>query len=360
MVKTPLIRRKLLGWYKRNARKLPWRGEKDPYRIWISEVMLQQTRVETVIPYYTRWFEKFPSLVTLAFASEQDVLRVWEGLGYYGRARNLLKAARICMADYYGKLPKIVSELKKLPGVGEYVAGAIASIAYNQRLPALDGNGKRVLARLSAYREAVNLQKNKKHLKQLLLELLPERRPGDFNQAVMDLGSQICLPRNPLCRACPLNDLCESYLNGLQLEIPVMIRKRPIPHYQVVAAVIRKNDRVLIDRRKSNDLLGGMWEFPGGKVEEGEKLEEALTREIWEELALKIKPGKLINKYEHAYTHFSVSVFAFECEIKAGKPKALESDEIAWVEISRLEEFPMGKVDRLISQDLKYSHIFAS
>jgi A/G-specific adenine glycosylase len=348
-----MIRRKLLRWYDRHARELPWRGESDPYRVWISEVMLQQTRVETVIPYYERWLVIFPTLFDLAQAKEQDVLKVWEGLGYYSRARNLLNAARIIQNERGGKFPQEMSELKKLPGIGSYIAGAIASIAFGQKMPALDGNGKRVLARLSSLREPVNLDKNARILEKKLMELLPDKRAGDFNQAIMDLGSRICLPRRPKCGECPLQSLCEAYAQGAQLEIPVRTSKRPIPHYQVVAAIIREQDRVLIDQRKSGDLLGGMWEFPGGKVEKGESLADAIVREIHEELNLVIRAGNLLNVYEHAYTHFSVEVHAIECEIVAGKPQPLEADAIAWVPIKRLDDYPMGKVDRLISRQLQ-------
>lgn len=353
MVNRNSIHRNLLGWYDRHARDLPWRKENDPYRVWVSEVMLQQTRVETVIPYYLRWLERFPTLESLAVADEQQVLKFWEGLGYYARARNLKKAARIILKEYGGELPKTTVELKKLPGIGEYIAGAITSIAFNKKEPALDGNGKRVLARLTAFSEPVNMEKNARILKEFLFNILPEERTGDFNQAIMDLGSRICIPRKPLCHDCPLKGHCEARLTGTQLEIPVRTRKKPVPHYQVVAAILRKNNRVLIDKRKSADLLGGLWEFPGGKVEKDESLDDAIIREIREELALEILPGKKFIQYAHAYTHFSVTVHAFECEIISGHPKALESDEIAWGAISRLKEYPMGKVDRLISLELE-------
>ena len=346
------IRRKLVGWYDRYARDLPWRRETDPYRVWVSEVMLQQTQVETVKPFYQCWIDKYPTLASLAAADEQEVLKVWEGMGYYSRARNLVKAARIIQKEMRGELPAEISELKKLPGIGDYIAGAIASIAFAKKTPALDGNGKRVLARLIAYHEPIDKAKNVMFLRDLLFDLLPEKRPGDFNQAIMDLGSSICLPRRPKCGACPLMTECTAYRQGLQLDLPIRTSRSPIPHVQVVAAVIRDKDRVLIDKRRADSLLGGMWEFPGGKVENGENLEQAIVREIREELGLMIRAGRELNSYKHAYTHFSVIVHTFLCEIIAGEPKALESDEIAWVLISRLDEYPMGKVDRLISQDL--------
>jgi A/G-specific adenine glycosylase len=347
------IRRQLLGWYDKYARELPWRNENDPYRVWISEVMLQQTRVETVTPYYQRWLEQFPTLNHLAQADEQEVLKTWEGLGYYSRARNLLKSAKIIQHELGGDFPRELTELKKLPGVGSYIAGAIASIAFGKKTPALDGNGKRVLARLNAFHEPVNQERNTHTLEKYLFELLPDDRAGDFNQAIMDLGSRICLPRRPRCGECPLQSLCEAYRQGVQLEIPVRTSKRPVPHYPVVAAVIRDHDQVLIDQRRAGDLMGGMWEFPGGKVEQGESLADAIVREIREELGLVIRVVRFLNVYEHAYTHFSVKVHAIECEIITGEPQALESDAIAWVPVSRLDDFPMGKVDRLISRELQ-------
>lgn len=348
----PSIRRNLLRWYARFARDLPWRGETDPFRVWVSEVMLQQTQVGTAAPYYTRFLEQYPDMETLANAAEQDVLKAWEGLGYYSRARNLWRTANLLMAGANGLLPNNVSALKKLPGIGEYSAGAIASIAFGQKEPALDGNGKRVLTRLMAFREPVNNRKNFLLLRQRLMDLLPEKQPGDFNQALMDLGSVLCLPRQPLCAQCPLKAECEANHTGAQLEIPVKVARKPIPHYPVVAAVIRREGKALIDKRRADSLLGGMWEFPGGKVEEGESIEEALIRELREELGIVVRVGKKLNTYEHAYTHFSVSVHAIECQIASGTPRALESDEIVWAPIERLAEYPMGKVDRLISLDL--------
>ena len=199
------IRKKLLAWYRKKGRSLPWRGAADPYRVWISEVMLQQTQVDTVIPYYTRWMTRFPDLAALAAAQEQDVLQVWEGLGYYSRARNILRCAKVLVSDHAGELPRDVWQLKALPGIGAYIAGAIASIAFGIKAPALDGNLKRVLARLTEFRLAVNEDKNAAVLRDKLMEILPDKNPGDLNQAFMDLGATVCLPRNPLCDKCPLD-----------------------------------------------------------------------------------------------------------------------------------------------------------
>ena len=348
-----LIRKKLLAWYRENGRSLPWRGVADPYRVWISEVMLQQTQVDTVIPYYTRWMQRFPDLATLAAAEEQEVLQVWEGLGYYSRARNILRCAKVLVQDYAGKLPRDVDQLKALPGIGAYIAGAIASIAFGIKAPALDGNLKRVLARLAEIRQPVNEEKNAGMLRDMLTGILPDKNPGDFNQAFMDLGAAVCLPRNPLCAACPLTAECAAFQKSCQNELPVKNKKAKIPHYQVVAAVIVKGNKVLIDKRSSGGLLGGLWEFPGGKVEAGETLTEALQREITEELGVKIEVGEPLGSYNHAYTHFKVTVYTLEARILDCDPRPLESEQVEWVDISRLGDYPMGKVDRLISLDLQ-------
>ena len=235
------IRKKLLAWYRKNGRSLPWRGAADPYRVWISEVMLQQTQVDTVIPYYTRWMSRFPDLAALAAAQEQDVLQVWEGLGYYSRARNILRCAKMLTSEHAGQLPRDVRQLEALPGIGAYIAGAIASIAFGIKAPALDGNLKRVLARLTEFRFAVNEDRYAAVLRERLVEILPEKHPGDVNQAFMDLGAAICLPRNPQCAACPLQMECAAFQKHLQDELPVKTKKTPVPHFQVAAAVIVKD-----------------------------------------------------------------------------------------------------------------------
>ncbi|MDP2965230.1 MAG: A/G-specific adenine glycosylase [Pelolinea sp.] len=349
------IRKKLLAWYRKNGRRLPWRGVADPYRVWISEVMLQQTQVDTVIPYYSRWMQRFPDLAALAAVEEQEVLRVWEGLGYYSRARNILRCAKILVQDYAGELPKDVDKLKALPGIGAYIAGAIASIAFQIKAPALDGNLKRVLARLAEFKLPVTGDKSSRVLRNTLMGILPESNPGDFNQALMDLGATVCLPRTPLCAACPLTAECVAFQKGCQNELPVKNKKAQIPHYQVVAAVIVIGNKVLIDKRNSGGLLGGLWEFPGGKVEASETLAEALQREITEELGVKIEVGESLGSYNHAYTHFRVTVHTFNATIREGDPHPLESEQVEWTQISRLGDYPMGKVDRLISLDLQKS-----
>ena len=357
--KKPKIREKLTEWYRINKRDLPWRDTKDPYAIWVSEVMLQQTRIDTVLSYYQRWMDKFPDILSLANASEGEVLGVWEGLGYYQRALNLHKSARSIINQCKSKIPDSYNELKKLSGVGDYIAGAISSIAFGKKEAALDGNGIRILSRIIGFAEPVDLARNKQQLRLALKDLLPDESPGDFNQALMDLGSIICKSRNPACAICPLREACFAFSDGSQKKYPVKTPKKKIPHVLVVAGVLIRNGKVLIDKRKTGGLLGGLWEFPGGKIEKGEDIEAALQREFKEELGIKIFIIERKNSYKHAYTHFKVTVHTFLVEIKAGKPRPLESEEIRWVNIKNLGDYPMGKVDRSISKDIQLLDIYS-
>lgn len=342
----------LVKWYPRKARPLPWRLDRDPYHVWVAEIMLQQTRVETVIPYYQRWMRQFPSLPGLADSDPQEVLRVWEGLGYYSRARNLHEAAKIIKQVHGGVIPREAGELLHLPGIGRSTAGAIASISYNQNEPILDGNSKRVMARVFNYKKPINVAGNEKELWELAGQVLPKGRAGIYNQALMELGETICVPKNPLCLDCPICRECQSYSAGIQNKRPVRLPKAKIPHYEVVAAVIQERGRFLITQRPAGKLLAGMWEFPGGKVEKGENLEQTLLREIMEELDVEIKAGKEIGMYKHAYTHFSVLVHAFYCQHVSGRFRPREAQQMAWVKGTDFSQYPMGKVDRLIANQV--------
>lgn len=339
----------LLGWYEQSARQLPWRDRPEPYRVWVSEIMLQQTRVETVRPYFERWMSRFPTVGELASASEQDVLQTWEGLGYYSRARNLHKAARMVMDYYGGKIPAERIELETLPGIGRYTAGAIASIAFGKDEPALDGNIRRVLARIYNVTELAQSTKGERLLWDLARRSLPSGRAGDFNQALMDLGASICTPQSPVCRVCPVAACCQAFMAGVQESRPVLQARKATPRYTVTAAVISREDLVLIAQRPSNGLLGGMWEFPGGKVEDGEELADALKREIYEELGALVLVGELIGVFKHAYTHFKITLYAYYCSLVKDEPAALEASEIRWVKMPDLGQYPMGKIDRMIS-----------
>lgn len=342
----------LINWYQKNARSLPWRGHSDPYAIWVSEIMLQQTRVDTVIPYFDRWMQLFPDVSSLAAASENAVLKAWEGLGYYSRARAMHKTARILVEKYNARLPDDHEALTRLPGIGPYTAAAIASIAFERHYAVLDGNVKRVLARLLLYKQPVNTPAAEKELREIAHGLLPAKDIGDYNQAIMELGALICLPRSPKCDLCPVSTLCGANKENRQSELPVMKEKAVVPHITVTAGILHQNGRVLIAKRPSSGLLGGMWEFPGGKVEENETHAQALVRELREELGIAASVGNLLGEYHHAYTHFRVTLYAYHAGIESGEVAALQPSDIQWVQIMELENYPMGKIDRMISHDL--------
>jgi A/G-specific adenine glycosylase len=346
---------KLIAWYARTKRNLPWRAHPRPYATWVSEIMLQQTRVDTVIPYFERWMKRFPRIEALARASLQDVLSVWEGLGYYQRARNMHDTAQIVMKDYQGKLPGDAKLLIKLPGIGRYTAGAIASIAFGRDEPTLDGNIRRVLARYFNLEQDVHTAQAEHALWRLAEQHLPVGHAGEYNQALMDLGATLCRPKSPDCAACPLEATCQARLLGVQEQRPVILPKPPVPHYVVTAAVISLDGRWLITRRPLRGLLGGLWEFPGGKQQHGEDLPACLRREISEELGVQIQVGSRLGVYQHAYTHFRVTLHAFQCELVSGKPHPLHAIDLAWVSSEQLSSYPMGKIDRQISRKLLLS-----
>lgn len=345
----------LLDWYAKNARELPWRSQQSPYRTWISEIMLQQTQVDTVIPYFTEWMARFPDVKTLAEADEQEVLSLWEGLGYYSRARNLHKAARIVMRKKNGELPKTLKELQELPGIGPYTAGAIASIAFGEDVPAVDGNIRRVLSRIFDVSIPARSTDGEKKIWDLAKEHLPSGKAGIYNQALMDLGATICTPKDPACEICPVAKVCLAFELGVQGQRPVRLPRKKTPRHIVTAAVIQRDGLVLLAQRHNDRLLGGLWEFPGGTMEtQDADLSACLRREIEEELGVNINVGMPFGQYKHAYTHFKITLHAFLCELRPGSdPQPLASQAIDWVAVENLGEYPMGKVDRLIANRLE-------
>lgn len=349
------LQKELLDWYDVHRRDLPWRRERTPYTCWISEMMLQQTRVDTVIPYYERWMKRFPNAASLAEAEEEEVLRLWEGLGYYSRARSLHKAARVLMERHGGEIPADAAALRKLPGIGPYTAGAIVSTAFQLPEAALDGNIRRVYSRLFDVGTPVREPETEKRLWQIAREQLDLSRPGDYNEALMDLGAGICVPGVPDCLICPLREACLACERGTASERPVQKAAPAVPHYEVTAAVIQDAEQgtYLMTRRPAKGLLGGMWEFPGGKREAGESLEECLIREIREELGVRVTVGASVGTYRHAYTHFKVTLHAFRCGIVEGVPRPLAADGLRWVTREEMESLPMGKIDRAISRDIR-------
>ncbi len=347
------IAHQLLAWYNQNKRSLPWRDHPDPYAVWVSEIMLQQTRVETVLGYFERWMQRFPTLQRLAAADQQEVLAAWEGLGYYARARSLQRAAQVVVERWGGEMPRSLEGLRALPGVGPYTAGAIASMAFGLDTPALDGNIRRVLARLFNVELPARSPAGEARLWALAGEHLPPGQAGDYNQALMDLGAGVCTPRKPACSRCPLADLCQARALGLQEQRPVLPARPQTPHYTVTAAVIWRGGQVLIARRPQDGLLGGLWEFPGGKALPGESLPACLEREIQEELGVAVAVGAACGVYRHAYTHFKITLHAFHCTLlAAGEPQPLAASALLWADPAGLGAYPMGKVDRQIAARL--------
>jgi A/G-specific adenine glycosylase len=348
------LRQSLLHWYAASGRVLPWRQTRDPYAIWISEIMLQQTQVKTVIPYYERWLDWFPAIAPLATADQQQVLKAWQGLGYYARARNLHRAAQVIREHHNGVFPTDLATVLTLPGIGQTTAGGILSAAFNQATPILDGNVKRVLARLTAL--AVPPSKALNALWQVSTELLDPQQPRDFNQALMDLGATVCTPKNPACLLCPWQSHCQAYNLNKQLEIPMTESRAAVPHKSIGVAVIwSESGQVLIDRRPQEGLLGGLWEFPGGKIEPGETVEDCIMREIREELGIVIAVGDRLTTIDHAYTHFRVTLNVFHCRHISGEPQPLECDEIRWVNVDELEQFPFPKANVQIIEAIRLS-----
>lgn len=350
--------RNLLAWYEKHKRDLPWRRTHDPYRIWLSEILLQQTRVEAVIPYYEKFLARFPDVIALAQAPLDDVLKTWEGAGYYARARNLHRAAQVVANERGGKFPRTVEGLLELPGIGRYTAGAIASIAFKVNAPVVDGNVMRVLCRYFGIREDPKAGATHAHLWELARELLPQGRAREFNQALMELGATICLPKNPRCLLCPVQRQCIARQEGLQNVLPVKRAKKELPHQIIAVGVIWKRvgsggASILIQQRLSEGLLGGLWEFPGGKVEAGERLEDCVAREVREELGIEVRVGKEIIAVDHAYSHFSITLHAFECEFVAGRVKISSAQRFKWVKPGELEQYAFPAANKKIIAALR-------
>lgn len=341
----PALRRALSQWFEAEARDLPWRKTQDPYLIWISEIMLQQTRVDQGLPYYHRFTKAFPALKDLADAPLDAVLKQWEGLGYYTRARNLHKAARHVMREYNGELPRQAELLQLLPGIGPYTAGAIASIAFGENVPVVDGNVSRVIARLFNIETSLEEAVTTKRLWELAATLLPRREPGAFNEAMMELGARVCTPRNPSCLECPFSSHCVALAKRVQEQRPVRKKKKAVPHHEIVVAAISRDGAYLIAKRPPEGLLGGLWEFPGGKVGPGERHQQALERECLEELGIAVKVGGLVATVKHAYTHFKVTLNVYKCVVSKGTPKAKLHSELRWASPQEFESFAFPKAN---------------
>ncbi|MFQ5746824.1 MAG: A/G-specific adenine glycosylase [Gemmatimonadota bacterium] len=344
------VARALLRWFASRERSVPWRGETDAYRIWVGEIMAQQTRMAKVAERYAGFLERFPDVHALAGADLDSVMQAWEGMGYYARARNLRRAAAIVAAELGGRLPADPDGLRRLPGIGPYTAGAIASQAFGVAEPAVDGNTRRVLARLldlADPRPASLIGAAR-----AVLRAAPGRA-GDVNQAFMDLGSRVCRPRVPLCRECPLAELCAARSAGTVDDRPARPRRRELPHREVAVAVVSRDRRILIARRPEDGLLGGLWEFPGGKLEPEETPEEAAAREVREEVGLDVRIGSPIGRVEHAFSHFRITLHAFWASCVDGSAEPAGARDCRWVLTSELDDYAFPAANRSILRTLR-------
>lgn len=347
------FRTDLLDWYNKHKRSMPWRETDDPYRIWVSEIMLQQTRVDTVRDYYPRFLEAFPTVEALASADRDTVLKHWEGLGFYARARYLHEAAQTVVAEHNGTVPNTMDAVRDLKGIGPYTAAALLSIAYEKPHAVLDGNVTRVLSRVFALDEDATTTAAQNALRDLANELLAPARPGDFNQALMELGALVCTPRTPDCDRCPLQDVCQAHAAGREEDYPITPESKPVPHHDIAVGLVFDDSHLLIQRRPDEGLLGGLWEFPGGKQEDGESLETACRRELREELGIEVAVEEPFYTLSHAYSHFKITLHAFRCHIKDGRPEAREDQPFRWVHLDELNDYAFPRANRRLIEELE-------
>ena len=354
----------LLDWIAAGRRDLPWRRARAPYAVWISEVMLQQTQVASVTPYFERWMIRFPSVRALAEAPLDDVLKAWEGLGYYARARNLQAAAREIVAQHGGEIPADREALLRLPGIGRYTAGAILSLAFGRPEPILDGNVRRVLCRVDDIADEPKAPATERRLWEradALVKAAPAGQAGDLNEALMELGALVCTPGKPDCAACPLAKWCLAHARGVEAERPVKTARKQTPHYDVTAALIQDpGGWFLIVRRPAEGLLGGLWGFPGSAagdcnapVTGSDALATCLADALRETLGIQVEVGEALPAIRHAYTHFRITLHPFRCRVVSGEPQALGYPEVRWVSAAELASYAFPVTDRKIAGMLR-------
>jgi A/G-specific adenine glycosylase len=346
--------KQLLIWYHENKRDLPWRRTNDIYAIWLSEVMLQQTQVATVIPYYQRFLEQFPSIQALADAEEQEVLKLWEGLGYYSRVRNFHKAAKQLMSDHNGIIPRTPAAFQALPGVGPYIAAAVLSIACGVPMPAVDGNVMRVYTRLFGINDDISKTSTRTKIFKELKEVVPDGEAANFTQAFMELGALVCSPRSPNCHICPFKEECVAFKSGTIAQFPVKPRRAKVPEYNVSIAIVVKADRIYIQKRPSKGHLGGLWEFPGGKSQPGETPEQTVIRECREELGTAVEIATKLAEVRHAYSHFKICLTVFICHLIGEDVQQPEGHPFKWIAIDEIEEFPFPGANHKFFPQLKH------
>lgn len=354
---------RLLDWFEANANDLPWRRTYDPYQVWISEIMAQQTQMGRVVPYFRRWVSRFPDVKSLSQASEDTVLSLWEGLGYYSRARNLLKAGKIISRDYGGVFPSSHDAILSLPGIGPYTAAAISGIAFNEPYVCVDANVKRVFSRWCDFDFRVDSTELKKNVQAAAIAALPEGQARQYNQALMEFGQRIC-GKKPQCDMCPFSDLCLACERGVALKRPVPATPKDVKQIVMATGVLLHEHKVLIQKRKADDVWPGLWEFPGGGVEPGEEPHEAVVREYMEEVGLGIEVQEKISTIRFSYTRFRVTMHAFLCSASDISPEPVfnEADQGLFTDFFELDDyaFPSGhrKLIREMKSDIRFSSLF--
>jgi len=351
------FRSDLLGWYAEHARDLPWRKSDDPYQVWVSEIMLQQTRVEQARPYFESFIRRFPDVQSLASAPIDDVLLLWEGLGYYSRAHNLHRAATQLVEHFGGLFPDDPVKARELAGVGPYTAAAVLSIAFGKAEAAIDGNVTRVLSRYLALKVPVDRAAGRGAIRHAAQTLIDREEPGAFNQAIMDLGATVCTPVSPTCESCPIAESCRGRISGTVDAFPIAAKRRPIPHYEVAVGIVtNERNELLLTKRPSESLLGGLWEFPGARLREGESLHEACRRGIADRVGLAVEPGDEITSIKHGFSHFKMTMHAFSCAALQDPIVAEKAQPYRWIARDELGSIALHRAARKIADRVVGSH----
>jgi A/G-specific adenine glycosylase len=344
------FRRALVAWYRRHARQLPWRMTHDPYRIWISEIMLQQTTVVAVVPYFERFLKRFPTLADLAASREQTVLRLWEGLGYYSRARNVHRTARVLVSDYGGAFPEDPAALLELPGIGRYTAGAIASFAFNRPVPIVETNTLRLYTRLMGLRDDPRSASGQKQLWEFAGQIVPHRNPGLFNQALMELGSRVCTPNAPDCPNCPVHTWCRAATNGWQTLIPVPTKRTEPTAVAEIAIAVRRAGKYLLVKRPAGERWAGLWDFIRFGVSEPDRMSPAkIVGAVLEQTGLQVALSETLAELRHSVTRFRITLCCHAAEWVSGEMQA-ERHMFRWVASTQFARFPLSVTGRRLAR----------
>ena len=336
----------LLNWFYQNKRTLPWRRGRTPYRVWVSEIMLQQTQVNTVIPYYKKWIKKYPTLKSFKDSNFDDVIKIWEGLGYYSRCHNMFNAAKLINSTF----PNNYDDLINLPGIGDYTAKTILAIAFKKNLVGIDTNLERIGYRILGLK--TKTKRNQKRVIKYLEENQCTNNPGDYNEALMDLGSSLCKASITYCNQCPLKNICKAYASSSPILYPTPKVRKKIPIYDVAVSVIEYKNKILITKRLNKNFLPGLWEFPGGKIEKNETAIQTIVREVKEETNLTVSNPIFLGNIKHKYSHFGVNISLFISFPKSIKSLNL-SQEYRWIRMKDILNYPLPKANHKMLDILK-------